>query len=304
MFKKSKINKRVIVVVLTIFVLTALSEAQEDDPFYINLLNKGEISVLAGDYKQAVKDLEIACFGIKKNKKLKAKTCVYLGLCYIYLQDKIQGNKYFKKAEELLDPDGLNALDINEEVKHDLRRLSKAFSSDKEAQPIGSQILLPVPSERIPENESLNKEQLEQGIDRDPQKNIPVYYELYSLYRVENNFQEAKKTIEKLIENNPKEVFGYYLLGTILYQEREFDKAKVNFEEFFRLSANLDIKHETLTEAISFLILSLYYCGERDRAAQLIVASKGILSKESILKIQLSDKDKIILTDLFEENYR
>lgn len=302
MLDKSAIIKRIAIPVLALFAFSALSQAQEEDPFYVDLLKKGELSFLAGNYKQAIKDLEIACFGLKKNKKLKAKTYVYLGLSYNYLQDETRGSKYFKEAEELLAQDGLNALDISEEVKNDLRRLSQGFQSERVVKPKGVQMLLPVPSEKMTENESVDKEQLEHIVNREPQKNIPVYYELYSLYRAQNKFQEAKKTVEELIENNPQEVFGYYLLGSILYQEGEFKKCAANFEEFFRLSANLDITHDILAQAISYLILSLYHCDERDRAEQLIGAARELLSRERLLNLQLNNEDKTVLQILLEKN--
>ncbi len=291
-------------IVLSLLLTMSITiDAQEDDPFYLNLLKKGEQSFLSGNYKQAVKDLEIACFGIQDNKELRGKACVYLGLSYYYLKDKAQGNKYLNEAEKLLGPEGLNALDIDEEAKYDLQRLSQAFKSGRVVNPEGLRMLPQVPAERVIQSENLTKGQLERRIDQNP-KNIPSYYELYSLYRIENNLKEAKKTIEQLIKNNPGEVFGYYMLGVILYQEREFKKATPNFEEFFRLSANLDLKQETRAEAIAFQILTLYYRGEKASAAQLIVASKEILPSESVLNLRMDNKDKIVLRSLLEEYNR
>lgn len=303
MFTASKIVKSVTILILTLFFSTYLSGAQDEDPFYINLINRGEQSFLNGEYEQAVKNLKIACFGIRTNTKLKGKAYVYLGLSFYYLKDKAQGDKYLKEAEKLLGPDGLNDLDINEEARSDLRRLSQAFKSGRAINPEGLRILPQVPAERVRQSANMTEDQLKQGMEQNPQ-NIQFYYELYSIFRIENNFKEAKKTIEKLIKKNPKEVFGYYLLGVILYREKEFKKATENFNKFFRLSANLDLRQEIRAEALAFRILTLYYRGERAQAAQLIVSSNETLSIGNISSLPLDDTDRIVLRSLLEEYER
>lgn len=63
---------------------------------------KGEKSFLAGNYKVAVKELQIAAFGLLGEKKLRAKAYVYLSLSYYYLKDIDESEKYLKEAAELI----------------------------------------------------------------------------------------------------------------------------------------------------------------------------------------------------------
>ena len=46
---------------------------QETDAFYKNLFKKGEKSFLAKKYKDAVKEFEIAVFGLYKEKELRVQ---------------------------------------------------------------------------------------------------------------------------------------------------------------------------------------------------------------------------------------
>ena len=298
------ITYRVIIFIsLTAILFSCTAFSQDIDPFYLNLVSKGEQAFLDGSYEESIKQLKIAYFGIQTNNEIKAKVCVYMGLSYYYLNNPVEGQKYFKEAEELLGESGIETLDIDERARFDLSRLIRASKSGQTIRAEGLQALPLVPSERMPEKQNTSLKQLEQRIKDNP-KNISQYYELYSEYRLINNFKEAKKTIEKLLKNNPEEPFGYYMLGLILYQERKFKDAASKLNLFFQQSANLQIGQETLADARACQILSLYYYGNRKDATGLINISKEILPISSIHSLRLADKDKIVLRGLLEEAYQ
>ena len=83
-------------------------KCQETDAFYKNLFEKGEKSFLAKNYKEAVKELEIAVFGLYKEKELRGKAYVYLSLSHYYLKDIKKCEKYIKEAFDLLGDEGIN----------------------------------------------------------------------------------------------------------------------------------------------------------------------------------------------------
>ena len=100
-------DKLIVIISFVAFFCCFVLGAQETDPFYLNLLEKGEQCFLDGDYKNAVKNLEIAYFGIHSNDEIKAKACIYLGLSHYYLRDSEKGTKYLGEAEAI---DGLTLL--------------------------------------------------------------------------------------------------------------------------------------------------------------------------------------------------
>ncbi len=100
---------------------------QETDAFYKNLFKKGEKSFLAKNYKEAVKELEIAVFGLYKEKELRGKACVYLSLSHYYLKDRKKCEKYLREAFELLGDEGIKNLELDKPARLELEKLIKYF---------------------------------------------------------------------------------------------------------------------------------------------------------------------------------
>jgi len=100
---------------------------QETDAFYKNLFKKGEKSFLAKKYKEAVKEFEIAVFGLYKEKELRGKAYVYLSLSHYYLKDLKKSEKYLTEAFELLGDEGIKNLELDKSARSDLEKLIKYF---------------------------------------------------------------------------------------------------------------------------------------------------------------------------------
>lgn len=296
---KSEIKTSTKLIIISVVLCGLLSGAQETDPFYLSLLEKGEKCFLDGDYKGAVKNLKIAYFGIRTNDDVKAKACVYLGLSHYYLKNSAEGKKYLREVEELLGENGVNTLNIDQGAKLDLIRLTKAFKSGKIVKAEGLQALPRVPAERATQNNFTNKKQIEQLIKANP-RNTSFYYDLYSFHRFNNNFKEAKKAIENLVKNNPQDIYGYYMLGFVLYQERKFKDAVSHFVTFLQRAPTLNINPNNQIEIRALLILSRYYHGDREEARILIEESRELLQIDTIRALPISEKDKIVLRGLLE----
>ena len=108
---------------------------QETDPFYKNLFEKGEKSFLAKNYKEAVKELEIAVFGLYKEKELRGKAYVYLSLSHYYLNDRKKCEKYLRDAFELLGDEGIKKIELDKPTRSDLEKLIKYFKLREEKKP-------------------------------------------------------------------------------------------------------------------------------------------------------------------------
>ena len=100
---------------------------QETDAFYKNLFKKGEKSFLAKKYKESVKELEIAVFGLYKEKELRGKAYVYISLSHYYLKDLKKSEKYLTEAFELLGDEGIKNLELDKSARSDLEKLIKYF---------------------------------------------------------------------------------------------------------------------------------------------------------------------------------
>jgi len=124
-----------ILIITFLFLISCLPlSSQETDPFYINLLNHGEKSFLTGNYREAIKELEIAAFGLLEENSLRAKAYIYIGLlrakAYIYigvgyynLRDLVKSKEYLIKAQECLGEGNPHQLKIDEAVLREFNNL-------------------------------------------------------------------------------------------------------------------------------------------------------------------------------------
>lgn len=103
--------------------------SQDVDPFYLKRLREGEKSFLAQNYKEASKELEIAAFGLQREKKLKAKALIYLSMCHYYLKDMERSEKYMRQAVDLIGKDKITSVEkeIHESTREDFRKLLNQF---------------------------------------------------------------------------------------------------------------------------------------------------------------------------------
>jgi len=133
-----KKTARLCVLLLVGVILLGYSDlkCQETDAFYKNLFKKGEKSFLAKNYKEAVKELEIAVFGLYKEKELRGKAYVYLSLSHYYLKDRKKSEKYLREAFELLGDEEIKKIELDRFARSDLEKLIIFFKlRDAEKKP-------------------------------------------------------------------------------------------------------------------------------------------------------------------------
>ena len=71
-------------------------KAQQVDSFYTDLLRRGEQSYLGGNYEEAIKQFEVAAFGVYGEKNLLAVAKLYLCLCHYALNDIDKCEQYLR----------------------------------------------------------------------------------------------------------------------------------------------------------------------------------------------------------------
>ncbi len=124
---RKTLHKGLLFLVVVILIGCSDLMCQETDAFYKNLFKKGEKSFLAKNYKEAVKELEIAVFGLYKEKELRGKAYVYLSLSHYYLKDRKKCEKYLREAFDLLGDEGIKKLELDKPERLDLEKLIKYF---------------------------------------------------------------------------------------------------------------------------------------------------------------------------------
>jgi|GEM_PF-6431242 len=103
---------------------------QDVDPFYLKLFAGGEKAFLAGNRASAVRDLEIAVFGLARDPKLAAKAYVYLALCREAIQERDKSRQALARAAALMGPEGAGSLGLDEATLAELGKLSRSAGID------------------------------------------------------------------------------------------------------------------------------------------------------------------------------
>lgn len=278
---------------------------QEVDPFYLNLLNQGEKSLLESSYRKAIDELEIAVFGLTNETRLEAKAYVYMSLSYFHLNDLEQSKKYFKKAQEAIEGKDLQDLDLDESVRTDLESLINSFKAETAREKQLESIRKKYEAEDLPFGEAegalsrLERDlritrELEKDIEEDP-RNTSLYYDLYLLYKHSNNVLYARRTLENLVKNNPSEIQGYYLLGKLEFGERNYEEAEKIFEKILSLFERAQTDESILAETKAYLILASSLRGKEDKAQELVSSWMSDFTEEKIssFSIEIEDKEKL-----------
>ncbi|MCJ7582119.1 MAG: AMIN domain-containing protein [Candidatus Aminicenantes bacterium] len=88
-------------------------EAQSPVSFYENLLFSGEEALFSGEYQRAIKELEIAAFGLFHRKSSAAKAYILMSLSYYHLKNREKAEEFLKNAALLVNEEELRAIELN-----------------------------------------------------------------------------------------------------------------------------------------------------------------------------------------------
>ncbi len=277
---------------------------QDADPFYLSHLHKGEKSFHEKDYKDAVKELEIAVFGHLGRAELKAKACIYLSLANYYLGNLEKSGKYLKEVEKLTVEEEFTSLGVAESVLSEFQKLAN-FLGNREIQEEGNDGHS-AENENPGDQESTTQKstsdlikELEMKIRSDPH-NIALYYELFKLYKKCDNLKGDKKIIKTLIKKNPAEVIAYQMLGITFYNERNYKEAAKIFVKIFDLTKDMRIDLDLLGEAGAYLILSTHLGGDQNGAVTMVTGLLNYMPEDQIISPSLNQKDKAVLQEILK----
>lgn len=286
------LNLYIIALFAIAFFMISELYAQQTDLFYYKLLGEGERSFLARNYSEAVKELEIAAFGLHREKKLLGKAYVYLALCHYYLNDTEKSKEYLNKVVNIVSRDEVEKLEIARSVWSDLEKLLDIFKLRRgEIRKEFERKYPKVPTAWKPEIKPPERKppivtarDLEKRIKTDPH-NISLYYELYNFYRKERNIKAAKKLLETLVENNPNEINAYYLLAKIEFSQKMYQDALQKFNKFINPSSEFQIDNRLLLKSMIYISVCLYHLNQKEHLESFISLVEESTSKNKLIQM-------------------
>lgn len=277
--------------------------SQEIDPFYLQRLENGERSFIDGNYETAIKELDIALFGLQTSKRLKAKALLYLGMSHFYLSDNEKARTCLKESKDLLGMEGLRAMITDESIWYYLNRsMLELKLIEPDTNPMSETAAPPrkhMEIENPDSNAKTIEKDLEKQIKASPQ-DVALYYVLYEHHVENGDIRAAKKTIANLIKSNPNEARGYLLMGKIQYKQKDLNAAEKNLQKVFELQNKVNVEEHVLLDAIIYQILTARLKGDKNRAYEILNAWSEILTEEKIRYMDIDDQDRSILQGIFE----
>lgn len=274
------------------FFMNSVLSAQQTDPFYYKLLREGEKSFLARNYSEAVKELEIAAFGLHREKKLLGKVYVYLALCHYYLENVEKSKEYLTKVANIVSSDEVKSLDITSSAWSDFEKLLDIFKLGRgEIRKEFEREYPKVPTTPKPEVKPPEKKppivaarDLEKRIKTEPH-NISLYYELYNFYRKERNIRAAIKLLEALVENNPNEINAYYLLAKIEFSQKMYQDALQKFNKFINPSDEFQIDNRLLLKSMIYISVCLYQLNQIEHLGSFVSLVEESTSENKLIQM-------------------
>ena len=308
MFRKKKSRALPVLIVGTIVLLGADSvrpaAGQEIDPFYRKTLESGEAAYLAKSYEEAVRTLEIAVFGLTKEKTLQARGYILLALSRAALKQEEQSAENLASAAALLGWDELQAMILPESAKAELKKLLTATPPASKMQAVNASptvrppVVAPV---TVPEStpHASPVARFREAIKINPRDPL-AFYELAAYYREIQDPANARKTMESLLAQNPAEIRGYLEIGRLEYAARNLKNAEKSLEKFLSLTEDVRVEDRLRDEGRALLLLSAWLRGDAKKTAKLLPLSEDLFQPERFDRLSLTAQDKERLRALRE----
>jgi outer membrane biosynthesis protein TonB len=245
----SKLKPTVPAIALSLFFGASILAGSQVDPLYLQLLKDGESSFQAKDYRGAVKELELAAFGLYRDKKLAAKAYSLLALSYYYLKDLSGSQNHLTTAANLIGPEGLAGLDFSPEAEADLTKLLVEFkmaapSKAEAAKPSGKQ---PQTSTSLSKTIETKKEEMKPETEHPAEKKVPPAKteepkkeDAQSIEVLKAGVKNPEEELQERIRLNPDDTASYYELFELYKKDNRRAAARTtllslveeNFAEF------------------------------------------------------------------------
>jgi len=292
-------KKHVVIFIVLITGIFSLALSQEIDAFYMRVFNKGVTLFKAGNFREAVKEFEVAVFGIEENDELLGKAHLYMGLSYFYIDQKQESEKHLREAIHYIGSQGIYEVELSSQRKDDLIQIL-AFL---EITGSPSETLFASPKKSDPDSKALRKNKindLETVIKNNPDE-IEAYYNLTTLYVENNEIKKATNTLEKLTKQHPLESKAFLLLGVLHFKEKKFKKAEYYFSRIFAVSDSVEVSPEIMNTSRAYQILSFYYRGKKNKTYELAKKYSHFLTSNTINDLELGNRNRRVLLEIMSK---
>lgn len=283
-----------------------LASAQAIDPFYLRLFEDGETAFVVGDHAKAVKDLEVALFGLSADRTRAAKACIYLGLSYNTLKNRDKSRQFLVRAAGLVGKEGPGSLGLDKTALNGYERLIEDFritpgAPEEQTGVVWEKASVEPPAQKTkPPVDPSRVRELEARLKASPD-NPAIRYDLGSLYFEQRAYKKLVGIMEGLLKKHPKEIDATFYLARARFYQREFRKAHDGFHKVISpASENLITKDMVLRSTIYITLCQnalgqkksldsyLDYLDRKVPLAELkrIIAEEGLERNWELLKAQ------------------
>lgn len=250
-------------------VVISLAAAQMIDPFYLRLFEDGEAAYVAGDHAKAVKDLEVAVFGLSSDRARSARACVYLALSHSSLKNTEKSRQFLRRAAGLIgdaDPGSLGlaggALNAYERLLDNLPQEPEARGEEK-APPAWEkppETVPPLPARPVVDPAQVKD--LEGRLGKEPD-NDAMRVELGGLYVRQGSYRKAVKLMRDLLKRDPEELMATYNLSRALFFQKDYKKAIEGFHKIIGPASEEKVTKNAVLRSTIYIVLCLDALGQK-----------------------------------------
>jgi len=287
-----------IAILLALFLPSALLlPSQAIDPFYLKLFEDGEAAFLVKDYAKAVKDLEVAVFGLSADRTKTAKACIYLGLSHNSLKNRDLSRRFLSRAAGLVGEEGPGSLGLDMAALNGYEQLIEDFQITPGAPEEQTGVVWEKAAPEPPVDPSRVRE-LEARLKTSPDENA-IRYELGSLYFEQGTYKKIVGIMEGILKKHPEEVSAVFHLARARFFQREFRKANDGFHKVISPASENQITKDMVLRSTIYLTLCLHELGQKESLASYlnyvsqniplaelkrILADEGLTERWALLK--------------------
>jgi tetratricopeptide (TPR) repeat protein len=248
---------------------TALPAFQAIDPFYLRLFEDGEAAFVAGDHAKAVRDLEVAVFGLSADRLRSARSCVYLALSHSALKNTEKSRLLLRRAIGLIGKDDPGSIGLAGGALNAYERLLENLSAEPEAQveeaapPAWEKSReTALPPMTKPAVDPAQVKKLEDRLGAEPD-NDALRLDLAALYIGQSGHRKAVKLMRDLLKRDPEEIMATYHLSRALYFLKDHRKALEGFHKVIGPASEGKITKDTVLRSTVYITLCLNALGQK-----------------------------------------
>jgi tetratricopeptide (TPR) repeat protein len=242
---------------------TVFAAAQAIDPFYLRLFEDGEAAFVSGDHAKAVKDLEVAVFGLSADRVRSARSCIYLALSHSSLKNAEKGAQFLRRAVGLIGDADPRSLGLAEGALNAYERLRNTLPPEPES---GSGEIAPPAWEKPRETapapagrpviDPAQVKELEGRLGKEPD-NDQLRLDLASLYVSRRDIRKAVKLMRDLLKRDPEELMATYHLSRAMYFQKDYRKAIEGFHKIIGPASAEKVTRDAVLRSTIYIVLCL-----------------------------------------------